>query len=192
MKSSLRPLALAAMFLFGGCGSVPLTSLVELSRVDVETTDLAALRVAVRLPEAIKPRVDGVTMDAVATVSGEPDQKTTFLLIETGDRAGSAGLPEAARPGFAAYAYRLSTADLARFDALRRAVMQRRREGKRVSLDLGIATKEFCLVRPLPPGPLLTTTYLLTSETRTYVVVTDDLDLRKEQATAELSKLEAC
>ena len=58
---------------------------------------------------------------------------------------------------------------------------------------MGIAAKEFCLVGVLPPGPLLVTTYLLTSETRSYVVVTNDLDLSKEPAVvAELSRLKPC
>ena len=42
-------------------------------------------------------------------------------------------------------------------------------------------------------GSPLSTTYLLTSETRSYVVLTDDLDLGKEPATAaELTRLKAC
>jgi len=68
---------------------------------------------------------------------------------------------------------------------------QQRQGGKGGSL--GIATKEFCLVGALPSGPLLVTVYLLTSETRSYVVITNDLDLGKEPAVAEeLSKLKPC
>src|SRR5262249_58497615 len=93
-----RAIWLAA--LLAGCGSVPLPSLIALSRIDAQTTDLATLRVAVRLPDAIKPRPGGVNMEIVAKVSGEPDQKTRFLLTETRDKADLSRLADAAPPGF--------------------------------------------------------------------------------------------
>ena len=77
---------------------------------------------------------------------------------------------------------------------MRATLLKQRQEGKRGgSLGIGIATKEFCLVGALPSGPLLSTTYLLTSETRSYVVVSNDLDLSKEPAfAAELARLRPC
>jgi hypothetical protein len=179
--------------LLAGCGSVPLPSLIQLSRVNAQTTDLGMLRVAVRLPEAIKPRAGGVNMVVVAKVSGEPDQRTTLLLTETRDAADLSGLAVAARPGFSTYAYRLAPGDIERLALIRAALSRKREEGAGGSLGIGIATKEFCLVGPLPSGPLLSTTYLSTSETRNYVVLTNDLDLRNEPTiAAELSKLGPC
>jgi hypothetical protein len=102
-------------------------------------------------------------------VSGEPDQKTTFLLTETRDAADLSGLSGAARPGFSIYVYRVAPSDVERFVLMRAALFKKRQDSKRVSLGIGIATKEFCLVGTLPSGPLLSTTYLLTSETRSYV-----------------------
>jgi len=187
----LHALGLAAVL--AGCGSVPLPSLVQLSRVNAQTTDLAALRVAVRLPDAIKPRPGGVNMDVVVKVSGEPDQKATFLLTETRDAADLSGLAAAARPGFSTHAYRLAPSEIERLALIRAALSRKRQEGRGGSLGIGIATREFCLVGPLPSGPLLSTTYLSTSETRSYVVLTDDLDLRHEpRIAAGLSKLAPC
>ncbi len=57
-----RIMVLCAALAFGGCGTVPLASLPALSRIDIATTDPAVLRVAVRLPDAVKPRPGGVTM----------------------------------------------------------------------------------------------------------------------------------
>jgi Carotenoid biosynthesis protein len=93
----------------------------------------------------------------------------------------------AARPGFSTYVYRLAPSDIERFVSLLAAL-----HGSG-SLGIGIATKEFCLVGPLPPEPLLSTTYLWTSKPQNYVVVTNDLDLRREPTiAAELSKLGPC
>jgi len=179
--------------MLAGCSSVPLSSLVQLIRINAETTDLAALRVAVRLPSALKPRPGGVNMDVLLKVTGESDQKTTFFLTETHDAGDLSGLSGAARPGFSIYAYRLAPNDIERLILMRAALLKQRQDGKRGSLGVGIAAKEFCLVGALPSGSLLSTTYLLTSETRSYVVLTDDLDLGKEPAVAaELTRLKPC
>jgi hypothetical protein len=95
--------------------------------------------------------------------------------------------------GFATYTYRLSAADLKHFEALRADLVRNQQQGKRGSLGLGIATTEFCRVYAVPEGLLLTTTYLMTSETARHVVVTDDYDLRKDESIAEeLAKLGSC
>ena len=193
MNHLRRARALACAVMLAGCSSVPLSSLVQLTRINAETTDLAALRVAVRLPSALKPRPGGVNMDVLLKVTGEPDQKTTFFLAETHDAGDLSGLSSAARPGFSIYAYRLAPSDIERLILMRAALLKQRQDGKRGSLGVGIAAKEFCLVGALPSGSLLSTTYLLTSETRSYVVLTDDLDLGKEPAVAaELTRLKAC
>lgn len=95
-------------------------------------------------------------------------------------------------PGLATYAYRLSDEDLGRFDALRRSALQLHAEGRNVSLGFGIATKEFCRVAALPPGPLPATSYLMTSETGRYVILTEDADLRSLVKAGELAGLEPC
>jgi hypothetical protein len=113
-------------------------------------------------------------------------------LIEARDPADIAGLPPEVLPGLATYAYRLSDEDLGRFDALRRSALQLHAEGRNVSLGFGIATKEFCRVAALPPGPLPATSYLMTSETGRYVILTEDADLRSLVKAGELAGLEPC
>jgi hypothetical protein len=193
MNHFRRASALGFVAVLTNCSLVPLPSLIQLSRINAETTDLAALRVAVRLPAALTPRPSGVNMDVLATVSGEADHKTTFLLTEMREAADLSSLVDAVRPGFSIHAYRLAPSEVERFVLMRAALFKKRHEGRRVSLRIGVATKEFCLVGPLPPGPLLSTSYLSTSETRGYVVVANDFDLGKVPAVAtELSKLGPC
>jgi hypothetical protein len=81
-----RVMVLSAALAFAGCGTIPLASLPALSRIDIATTDPAVLRVAVRLPGAVKPRPGGVTMDAVMRESGAAERTATSYLMtsETG------------------------------------------------------------------------------------------------------------
>lgn len=193
MSRQFPAFSVVATLTLAGCGSVPLMSYVALSRIDFSTTDLDVMRVAVRLPEAIRPRPGGVEMEALTKIGDGAEQKTTFLLVPAPDTADLQRLTDVEPPGFDTYVYRLSASDRKRFEALRAELLLHKKEGKRGSLGLGIETKEFCQAHPLPDGPVPTTTYLLTSETARYVVVTDRLDLRKDERTAkELSQLGPC
>lgn len=193
MNRTTRLLTLTTALLLAGCGSVPLGSLPKLSRIDAETTDLSALRVALRVPDAIGPRPRGVNMDVALRMTGEPEQKTTFLLTETRDQADLTGLPPANQSGYSTYSFRLSPEDVARFEAIRATALSNRHSGKKGSMDIAIATKEFCRIGALPKGPLLASTYLKTSETKTYVTLTRDLDLAREEALADaMNRLEPC
>ena len=183
--------ALAAIL--SSCSSVPLPSLIQLSRISVETTDLTKIRVAVQLPNALKPRTGGVSMDVVVKVGGEADQTTAFHLAEVRDPVELSALPGPVRAGFSSYVYRLAQPDAERFAALRAAVLAKRREGQSGSVGIGIAAKEFCAVGPLTSGALPTTTYLSTSETKGYVVVSRDFDLAQDKTIAQqLLRLGSC
>ncbi len=184
---------LTAAILTAGCMSIPLSSIVELSRIDFSTTDFEVMRIAIRLPDAMRPRPDGVRMDTSLTLGGKPVEKSSFLLVPAQGPLDRAQLNDAEPPGFATYAYRLSLADLKRLESLRADLKRREKEGARGTLAIGIATTEFCRVRPVPGGPLPVTTYLLTSETGRYVVVTDRYDLRQHEKTAHaLASLGPC
>src|SRR5262249_12088891 len=137
MNHLRRARALGLAVMLAGCSSVPLSSLVQLIRVNAETSDLAALRVAVRLPSALKPRPGGVNMDVLLKVTGESDQKTTLFLAETHDASDLSGLSGAARPGFSIYAYRLAPSDIQRLILMRAALLKHRQDGKRRSLGVG-------------------------------------------------------
>jgi len=189
----MRLQSLVTALLLASCGTVPVGSLIQLSRIDARTTDLAVLRVALRLPDGLRPRPRGVNMDVMVKVSGEPDQKVTFILNETRNPADRAGLPGGDQNGRPIYAFRLSPEDTERFKEVRDAAYAKRQGGKSVSIGMGVATKEFCRNGTVPAGPLLATTFLLTSETRAYITVTSDLDLRQEPSlAAEISRLEPC
>jgi hypothetical protein len=153
-------------------------------------TDLRQMRVAVSLPETIRTRADGVRMDAVVKIAGEPDESAVFHLVEA--ETGLA-LPEPEWVGRIVRFFRLGEADAVRLDALRRTIEAKRAEGRRGSLGFGIAAREFCRLGVLPQGAVPLTTYLKTSETGRFVIVTDAFDLRSDpRIGASLDGLPPC
>lgn len=192
MNRLVRVLVSAAALMLAGCSAVPLTSIPPLARIDARTTDLSMLRVAVQLPDAWRPRSGGVKLDVVTKVAGEAEAKTSFAMMEMSEARDRADLPAPAQ-GSSTYAYRLSQIDAARFEALRASMIEQGKKGKRGSMGLGVAAREFCRANPAPQASLPVTIYLMTSETKSFVPVVRDLDLLGEPAMAGgLESVELC
>ncbi|WP_237155316.1 hypothetical protein [Oryzibacter oryziterrae] len=192
MTSLSRSIALALALVAASCTSVPLTSLVSLARIDPRSTDLGQLRVAVRLPDALKPRPGGVKLDAVVKRPGAPDQTTSYALAPVDDPVERAAVPDDGESG-SVHVFRMMSADVLRLSELRNRLYAEVDAGGEATLGLGIATKEFCRLGELSDGALPVTTYLATSETQGFVTVTRDIDLRSQPETAEHVKtLQAC
>jgi hypothetical protein len=189
MRFAIYLMLAGVAFGLAACSSVPLTSIPALSRIDFRTTDFAALRAGLRLPDALRPQPNGVELQVTLRINGSPDDTTTFSLIEIP----GGNLPDSGQAGKLDFIYRLSEADSRRFNAIREKTNVARQQNRRGSVDLSIAPKQFCLLRPLPDGPLLVTTYIQTSETKRFLVLTRDLDLRTAaQTVASLPNLTPC
>ncbi len=186
---------LLAMGSVSGCSTIPIASVLPLASINAETTSLSDLRVAVRLPEALRPRAGGVKLDVVLRIGGESERKVAFLLAESADPADLTGLADQRRTGFGLYAFRLAPTDIGGFESLRADAFAARKAGRAASLGMGVATRELCRAADLPGGPLLLTTYLKTSETRSYVTASENLDLRRPpnaESAVDLASLAPC
>jgi hypothetical protein len=190
MLTSRAVAAFLAALALASCASIPLPSLVALRRVDFLTTDLAELRVAIQLPNALRTRADGVKMIATVTFDGGARRTEVLLLQEAKlDRDGSM----TAKPGFHTRGFRLRNVDVVRLEAIRTEIVAARVQGRRGSLGIGIEAKEFCRAGEVGDGPVLSTTFLRTSETSDFIPVVRDFDLRSDaQIRAALSELELC
>ncbi len=150
------------------------------------------LRVAVQLPDVLRPRSGGVKLDVVTKVAGEAEVKTSFAMVEMSEARDRGGLP-APPQGSAIYAYRLSPGDAARFEALRAAMVEQGRQGKRGSMGLGVAAKEFCRANAAPQASLPVSIYLMTSETKSFVPVVRDFDILSDPTLAGgLDSIQPC
>jgi hypothetical protein len=182
--------ALLAALALASCASIPFSSMATLRRIDFLTTDLGKLQVAIQLPNALRTRTDGVKMIATVSFDGGPSRTEVLLLQEASpDRDG----PATARPGFHVRSFSLRPVDALRLEAIRREIIAARAEGRRGSLGISIEAKEFCRASEIAQGPVLSTTFLRTSETSGFVSVVRDFDLRSDaQTRTALGELEPC
>jgi hypothetical protein len=67
-------LGACAAIALAGCGHMPVTSMVKLARVDFETSDPAQLRAAIKLPQALRTRPNGVSLGIAVRVGRAPEE----------------------------------------------------------------------------------------------------------------------
>lgn len=161
--------------MLAGCTSMPLTSMVKLARTDFTTVDPAALRVAVKVPQGIRPRPHGVRLVLTTVVEGQKDVRE-FVLDDVADLAELASLRGEVSKGTAVHAFRLAAADVTRLVAARASVLERKQRGASGSITLGVAA-DGCRTGPLPDRIPLTT-YLRTESDGAFFPLARDIDLR--------------
>jgi len=157
-----------------GCSHMPVTSMVKLARVDFETSDPAQLRAAIKLPRALRAQPKGVALRIAVQVGRGPEEARDFMLHEIPEPA------ELARENGAGshiFAYRIDDADLARLAAFRTELIAKKSSGQKGSISISVRPQA-CKVGELPDGPIYFSTYLRTAETRDYVTLARDVDLR--------------
>jgi len=177
-----RRALLALCLLLGGCGHVPLTSLVKLARIDFQNTDPAQLRVAVELPPVLRPLPRGITLRITVKAGrwqesqkqGSQDEVRDFMLREL---PAPAEIVRDNASDTRVYAYRLDEADVVRLTAFRTELMARKRAGQVGGISISVVPRA-CKTAELPDGPIYFTAYLKTAETVDYVTLARDLDLR--------------
>ncbi len=185
---------LAAILLsLAGCTSMPVSSMYALSKIDVMTSDLSRLRIALATPAALRPRPGGVNMEVTIGQAGKAPEKKVIRLVETTEAADFVGLPASGQGGQSLHAYKMSREGIAELEAVRREAAATRADKKKGSLGIGVAAKEFCLAGALPDGALLASTWMATSETGGYVVIARDYDLRDDRQVAEsIATMDRC
>jgi hypothetical protein len=157
------------------CGHMPMTSLLQLSKIDFATTDPRALRAAVVLPSGLSPQ--NVVLRFTGRINKGPDQTEDFRLERFSEPTLDQTLEAAAAQGSVS-AYRLTAADATRLSEFRISLFrQKAAQGGSGELELTIHP-EVCLTAPVAEGPVLATSYIRTSETQAYVPLARDFDLR--------------
>ena len=162
------------MLTMAGCSHMPVTSMVKLARVDFETSDPAQLRAAIKLPRTLRPQPNGVALRIAVQVGRAPAEARDFMLRELPEPA------ELAREAGAdshIFAYRIDDSDLARLKAFRSELIDRKSSGQKGSISISVRPQA-CKAGELADGPVYFTTYLRTAETKDYVALARDVDLR--------------
>ncbi|KPF95790.1 hypothetical protein IP86_18060 [Rhodopseudomonas sp. AAP120] len=170
-------LAAAALVLgaLTACSSVPVTSMVKLARTDLSATDPAALRIAVRLPQGLRPR--RVTLRVTIAV-GADKREQAFVLADLDDAGELLSLAGEVTNDTMIYAFRIAPADVPRLLAVRDEMAAHKAKGERGSLTIDVGA-EACRLGALPAKTLITT-YLKTEHAGDFFPLTRDVDLRKD------------
>jgi hypothetical protein len=179
----LRAFAIASLMpavaFAGGCGHMPVSSMLTLARVDFAATDPAELRAAIKLPRLIRPQPQGVSLRiAVKLASGEEEVRD-FTLREIADAQDARARAPEPDADTHVFAYRLEAMEVTRLVAFRDALKSKQAAsgGRGGTLTISIRPQG-CRSGELPRGPILFTTYLRSAETGGYVALTRDVDLR--------------
>lgn len=192
-RFSVITVVFQAILLLCGCTAMPVSSMIALSKVDAMTSDLSRLRIALAMPQALLPKAGGVNLDVAVGYGGKEPVKTVIALEQSTDAADLVGLPSAVKPAQHTHVFKLSETGIAKLNRIRMDAKRAQAEKRGGSLAMGVSAKAFCLAAPLPNGPLLTTTWMLTSETMRYVVLVQDFDLRDDKTVAaSLTQIRSC
>ena len=171
LLSLLRVLSILAMT---GCSHMPVTSMVKLARVDFETSDPVQLRAAIKLPRTLRPRPNGVALRIAVQVGRAPEEARDFILREMPEPA---ELTREASADSHIFAYGIDDSDLTRLAAFRAELIAKKSSGQKGSISISVRPQA-CKAGELADGPVYFTTYLRTAETKDYVALAREVDLR--------------
>ena len=159
-----RIVVVVIVLALAGCGHVPVTSLPKLSRLDIMTLDVEQLRVAVNMPDGLRVRED---------VGGPALEERIVLEDVTNTEPGPASDPSPQ-----ARIFRIPQNDVARLEALRETIRQRKAAYPDDTRGYLTVTSAACRAARLPDGPLRVDTWLKTSADEPYFILTRQVDMR--------------
>jgi hypothetical protein len=168
--------ALAFAAALAACGHVPLSMMYHLRNFGPRTADPAALRVAVRIPNALQLQPGDVNLAVAYWREGEDANKREekFLLEEL--PAEVAYLTAEQRPGTHLHAFRIAPADVPRMRALQTGISAGQRRGRNHG-TLGIGA-DTCHRGGWPDGPMYMTTFIKADEAQGFLTLLENVDLR--------------
>jgi hypothetical protein len=183
----------ALALVLAGCSTIPLSSIPKLYRINFMTTDIDRIRIALTVPPSFGLLPPPATFKYVYELEGEEEHSSSIPLEETREPADLVDIPGDWPVGSTLHVFRMPPSSAAQLAKLREDEKQRAKtEKKKGNFSIGIKGN-FCEVSESPDGPILTTTYVLTSETETWTTFTRNLDVREQKGAEDImAKLEPC
>jgi hypothetical protein len=170
----MRRSPLLGILLLAACSTLPPGADDALRRLDPATADLAALRVAVDMPQILEPRPE--TARLVVAIGGWTGRREQGFPLEIDPDATLRAEQELAPPpGRHVVAFRLPASSLAEAEAFRRHALAER---PAPFLSLGVAS-DACRLGPLSDRPLPFATFVHAPEMGRYVALMRHADLRR-------------
>lgn len=181
---------LIAASLAASCGQVPLSSLIGLRSFDLETTNPARLRIAVRHPDWIRVPLDGAVMriEQRDKASGGLLLSERIIFQHSARGEDMASLAGERRRGSVIRVFRIAPADIERMRAVQKVIRERLQDKARMvegSLSVSVTG---CRLGAMPEGPVRVSTYLAAGELDGFLPLTRDFDLRAAMIDAGASQ----
>ena len=162
---------------------MPVTSMVKLARIDFQTSDPDRLRVAVKLPQALKARIAGTVLRVTVRLANGTTESRDFSLREVNE---ADALASEAEPGTAIATFAIAARDITELRMFRSGLIQKQHGGAGGAIRIAVRP-DACRTGALPDGPVMFSTYLKTAETDGYVPLARDLDLRRIDPNQDLA-----
>jgi len=178
-----------AFLVLAGCGHMPVTSMIKLAGIDFQSTDLDRLRIAVKLPRALKARAAGTVLRVTVRLANGTEESRDFSLRDVNE---ADALASEAEQGNRIFTFAIAVRDVAQLHMFRAALIQKQKGGSGGAITIAVRP-DACHIEPLPSGPVVFSTYLKTAETDGYVPLARDVDLRRVDSGQDLAaKAPAC
>ncbi len=179
----VQGVGMAGLLALSACNGAPLRDAYALRKVDPVTTDVQALRVAVAVPDTIRPTQEAVEMVASLTSPGGVAQMYTFDLIPIPNTPDLAKVAEDQPADMQVYGFRIVPDDIAAFEAFRTKARANKEDDGQGSLTVD---PKLCHEGAAPPDPLPLVIYLKTAELDRFVVLNSVKNLREDVTDQDL------
>ncbi len=192
--SHLKLSSAAAAFLsLVACASVNPIGLAKLAAFDPLSADPAQIKVAARLPEALKLRTGDLIMVIKTNALEEANKIDQTFYLEVNDaKAGDAGviIPE---DGERLQTARIAPQDIARLRTLQASIRALKATGgTKGQGSMTVAVKGGCKLGEPGDAPLNMNLYMTTESAGDWFPVVSNFDLRKQFGDELIAKIEPC
>lgn len=174
------------------CGTMPVSSIYKLRNFDIKTTNLAKFHAAVRIPQSLAIRQQGVKIDLGFKSEKAKIKFTEHIVMQQIDSLPSQALDDAQKSGHKIFIFKLNDSDAQKMRAVRSRInrLAKKHEDGVGSLSIDVET---CKRGALPDGPLYLSTYLKSAELEDFVVMVNNVDLKKiDEVEENLNKIPPC
>ena len=167
---------LIALFLVG-CGTMPVSSVYKLRNFDIKTTNLAKFYAAVRIPQSLAPRENGVTIDLGFASKKAGIKFSERIVLQQINAIPSIALDAARQPGFQIYVFKLNDKDAQKMRLTRERISLLRKKHDDGKGSISIEAKT-CKRSAIPDGPLYLSTYLKSAGLEDFVVLVNNANIK--------------
>ena len=165
--------------LLAGCSSIPLSSLYQLKKLDILSTNPEFLSIAIRTHKAFNLR-EGDVLFSMGYHADDIKLDEQYIVKPTQSRINPSRIPLTQNDQHIIQLL-LSDTDVKRMRALQQKIKQHKAAGGNGKGYMTVALVGICRGNDIPSGYLAADTFIKTEEITDYIPLVQDFNLRKQQ-----------